>query len=284
VLDDKPSASAWRVAVARAAHQLLDSPKVFDDPLALRIVGADVHQKPLPDVLVNRRRWVPRSKFLRAFLCVRSRVAEDELAAAVQRGVRQYVILGAGLDTFAYRNPYPGLRVFEVDHPATQAWKRELLTRASITVPEALTFVPINFERQRMLEALRTAGLNVTAPTFFGWLGVTMYIAETAVFEILSAIGSLPRSSGVTFDYALPAANLGLLRRLAASLAHRHAERRGEPWITFFAPPMLTDRLAALGFHDIRDLGRREINARYFSGRSDGLRVGELGRLMTALV
>src|SRR5262245_21621582 len=125
---DQPSATAYRVAMRRAAHQLLDEPKVLDDPVALRIVGPRAEAS----IRSDPRRFQSRvGRVLRAFLVARSRCAEDALKVAVAAGVRQYVVLGAGLDTFAYRNPYvaQSLRIFEVDHPATQGWKRSLLAK-----------------------------------------------------------------------------------------------------------------------------------------------------------
>jgi methyltransferase (TIGR00027 family) len=132
VRDEKPSATAWRVALGRAAHQFFDTPIVFEDPLALRIVGAQSGGRSPETFFSERYKATRRSTFVRALVAVRSRLAEEELASAVRRGVRQYVLLGAGLDTFAYRNPHSGVRVFELDHPATQAWKRKILGRAAI--------------------------------------------------------------------------------------------------------------------------------------------------------
>src|ERR1017187_5284252 len=120
------SKTANRVAIRRAAHQLLDQPKVLDDPLALRIIGSEAAH----DLRSNPKEHHAFSRAFRAFMAARSRYAEDELARAVAHGITQYVVLGAGLDTFAYRNPHSGLRVFVVDHPATQAWKREHLETA----------------------------------------------------------------------------------------------------------------------------------------------------------
>src|SRR6202162_2165714 len=144
--EGKFSRTAQRVAIRRAAHQLLDQPRVLDDPLALRIIGADAAE----GLGTKPKEHHAFSRAFRAFMAARSRYAEDELARAVAEGVRQYVVLGAGLDTFAYRNPHPGLRVFEVDHPATQAWKREQLQAAGITIPPALTFVHIDFEQKTL--------------------------------------------------------------------------------------------------------------------------------------
>src|ERR1700746_3832417 len=140
------SRTAQRVAIRRAAHQLLDQPRVLDDPLALRIIGSEAAE----ELRSNPKEHHAFSRAFRAFMAARSRYAEDELTRAVGQGVEQYVVLGAGLDTFAYRNPHVGLRVFEVDHPDTQAWKYEQLQAAGIAIPPLLTFVPIDFERQTL--------------------------------------------------------------------------------------------------------------------------------------
>ncbi len=165
--EGKFSRTARRVAIRRAAHQLLDQPKVLDDPLALRIIGTEAAE----ELRSNPKEDHAFSRAFRAFMVARSRYAEDELARAVGHGVRQYVVLGAGLDTFAYRNPYPGLRVFEVDHPATQAWKREQLQAAGIAIPPSLTFVPIDFEQQTLADGLGQSGFDLQARRRFspGW-------------------------------------------------------------------------------------------------------------------
>src|ERR1700733_14197321 len=172
--EGKFSKTAHRVAIRRAAHQLLDQPKVLDDPLALRIIGTEAAE----DLRSNPKEHHAFSRAFRAFMAARSRYAEDELAHAVSHGVTQYVVLGAGLDTFAYRNPHAGLRVFEVDHPDTQAWKRERLLAANIEIPSSLTFVPIDFEQQTLDGGLTNTGFDANAPAFFSWLGVTPYLTR----------------------------------------------------------------------------------------------------------
>lgn len=282
--DEKPSATAWRVALGRAAHQIFDTPKVFDDPLALRIVGAHAQGQSPETFFSQRYKRSIRTTLLRAVLAVRSRIAEDELAAAVARGVRQYVLLGAGLDTFAYRNPHPGVRVFEVDHPATQAWKRKILGLAAIPEPDSVTYVPVNFERQTAMDGLIAAGFDGSLPAFFAWLGVTMYLPEETVFAVLRAIAALPPASGVVFDYAIAKSEMSLLGRMAVAAVNQRLKQIGEPWVTFFSPGALATHLSALGFQRIRDLGPKELNAQYFSGRTDGLRVSSVAHVMIASV
>src|SRR5271165_2143734 len=139
----KASKTALRVAIRRAAHQLIDSPRILEDPIAVRLIGSGYARD-------MERAMEPVARDFRAFMAVRSRYAEDRLAEAVDAGAEQYVLLGAGLDTFAYRNPFPGLRVFEVDFPATQEWKRALLMEAEIELPASLTFVSLDFERKAL--------------------------------------------------------------------------------------------------------------------------------------
>ena len=161
------SRTALSVALRRAAHQIYDSPIVFHDPIAVSILGATYAEQLQRTPLRPDR---PFSTALRAFLVARSRYAEDNLRRAVSSGVEQYVLLGAGLDTFAYRNPFAKLRVFEVDHPATQQWKRELLQRNNVAIPESIAYAPVDFERQSLAEQLGFAGFNSQAPVFFAWL------------------------------------------------------------------------------------------------------------------
>jgi methyltransferase (TIGR00027 family) len=278
--DFRPSITALGVARRRAAHQLFDDPKVFDDPLALRIIGETEAAELYAGT--GRMEGSPLSPFLRAFFAVRSRYAEDQLALGVERGVRQYVVLGAGLDTFAYRNPHPAtaLRIFEVDHPATQAWKRTQLDQAGIAIPSSLTFAPVDFERQSLADGLRSAGYRADEPSFFSWLGVVPYLTREAVMNTLGFIASV--GGGVVFDYSVEPASLSMMQRAVFEFMAARVARAGEPWRTFFDPTALTSELKAMGFSTMEDLGGDEINRRYFQDRRDGLRVGSIGRLMYA--
>ena len=277
------SRTALRVALRRAAHQLLDEPLVFTDPLALLIIGADERAALAADPRAyDARRW---DRSLRAFIAARSRLVEDELADAVAAGVRQYVVLGAGLDTFAYRNPHPALRVFEVDYPATQVWKRERLQEANIALPSSVVFVAVNFETETLSDRLRGAGFDAAAPAFLSWLGVVPYLGAQAVAETLRWIGGLPRSTTVVFDYTIPPAQLGLVERAAFNEVAARLAAAGEPWQTFFEPSRLESDLAAAGFSLVTDVGPDAINQRYYDGRLDGLKVsGSMGHLMKAQV
>jgi methyltransferase (TIGR00027 family) len=262
----KPSRTAWAAAAHRAAHQVLEAGRIFADPLALRIMGPDA------ETAVREARDQPSRRGMRMFIAVRSRFAEDALAAAVDRGVRQLVVLGAGLDTYAYRSPFgERLRVFEVDHPATQAWKRERLADAAIAVPDTLVFAPVDFERQTLAEGLSAAGFDPLRQTFFTWLGVVPYLTEAAVWSTLTFIASVKGGAHVVFDYGDPPESLpDELRALHERRAAR-VEALGEAWVTFFEAGPLRAKLEALGFCDLEDLGPREIAARWFPARVDAM-------------
>jgi methyltransferase (TIGR00027 family) len=280
--DHIPSKTAFRVAIRRAVHQLLDHPTVLDDPFALAILG-DKTAAELRDAPEQFEKLGTTN--LRAFVAARSRFAEDRLADAVRQGVRQCVVLGAGLDTFAYRNPFANLQVIEVDHPATQGWKRELLAAAGIAIPSTVSFVAVDFAKQILADELRRSGFRSAEPAFFSWLGVVPYLTRDSALATLRWIASLEADSGVVFDYAVARSNLNFLERTALDALSLRVERAGEPFQLFFEPAELDRELHATGFHHLDDLGAQEINARYFSDRKDGLKIrGNLGRLMSARV
>ena len=281
VKDDLPSRTAHVVALSRAAHQLFDLPRVFEDPVAVSIVGP----KDIAELRAAESRFKHRySRYLRAFLVARSRLAEDALGEAVARGVRQYVVLGAGLDTFAYRNPHAatGLRVFEVDHPATQEWKRRLISQAHLKAPGSLVYVPVNLESEQLAERLVANGFRTAEPAFFSWLGVTMYLSQEAIQETLRFVVKAPISSAIVFDYVTAPPRWDLLRRWGMKVLMRRVAAAGEPWQTFFSPEQLHGELRRLGFATVRDFGRAEINTRYFEHAGARLRVGGFGRVVLA--
>jgi methyltransferase (TIGR00027 family) len=278
--EGKPSATAQRVAMRRAAHQILDTPRVFEDPLAMAIIGREAAAQISAGTAGGDGF---SGRFMRAFLAARSRFAEDELRLSYERGTRQYVILGAGLDTFAYRNPFADLAVFEIDHPATQAWKRWRLEEAAIAVPANVTYAPVDFQTQTFVDALARVGFRANEPAFFSWLGVTMYLKESAVMETFRAIISMSPKNGIVFDYSVPRSSLSFLNKMAFDALMRRVTTVGEPFIGFFKPDALVPDLKNLGYREIENLGAHEINQRYFAGRTDKLRVGgKLARLMSA--
>jgi methyltransferase (TIGR00027 family) len=254
VREGEPSRTAFGAAVHRAAHADLDRPVIFQDPLAWRLLGVD-REAVLADV--------PPLSRLRVFIAARHRFAEDVVAAAVTRGVRQVVVLGAGLDTFAYRQPqdpaYDGLRVFEVDFPATGAWKRERLAEAGIHVPHSVTYVGVDFERDDLMGRLLEHGFDSGSPAEFMWLGVVPYLTRDAVTATLRAIATVPGAE-VVLDY--PAADGQTETPGSRELAERVAAV-GEPFSERWEPADLVALLADAGFDEVEDLGRPEIRSRY---------------------
>ncbi len=213
-------------------------------------------------------------------MAARSRYAEDSLAEA---GYRQYVILGAGLDTFAYRNPDAGPRVFEIDHPSTQAWKLSLLAEAGIAIPQSVAHVPVDLARQSLAPQLREAGFDASQPASFSWLGVTAYLDEDAILAILGAVYALHPGNRIVFDYMLPRSSLSFRGSLAHWAISRYVARLGEPMKPGFTPEAMREHLANIGFRKVVDIGCPELNSRYFAGRSDNLRIaGRLARVVSA--
>jgi methyltransferase (TIGR00027 family) len=255
------SRTALGAAGHRAAHQVIERGRIFSDPFALRVLGEDA-ENALSDASQN-----PGRRTLRLFIAVRSRFAEDEARRAIAEGVRQIVVLGAGFDTFAYRLEAPeGLHVFEVDHPDTQAEKRRRLAAAEIAAPAHLTYAPCDFERAELGEALTSAGFDPSRRSFFLWLGVVPYLTQSAIFATLGFIAKLPGGAEVVFDYPNPFESLAdpAAREAFKALSERVAEL-GESLQTFFVTSELHEKLRALGFATIEDLGPHEIAARFFS-------------------
>jgi methyltransferase (TIGR00027 family) len=243
------------VAVHRAVHQISEGGKIFSDPFATAILGPD------SDALIAARS-APQHRHMRLFVAVRSRVAQDALTAAAARDVRQVVVLGAGLDTTALRNP--GLAVFEVDHPATQEWKRRQLAQMSVALPAGLRFAPVDFESQDISDGLARNGFDAAMPTFFIWLGVVPYLTRDAIDATLDFVFSLPGGE-IVFDYSEPPESYPPKQRKHVMALVQRVAALGEPFRSYFHPPDMTLLLRNKGFDAIEDLGPREIGARYFN-------------------
>ena len=269
----EPSRSALSVASLRAVHQLLDEPLVFPDPIALPLLGASTEAALRDDPFSLND---PLSRGLRGALVARSRFVEDELSRCVAAGVRQYLVVGAGLDTFAYRNPYrdEGLRVFEVDHPGTQQWKQQLLAESGIDVSASLTFVPADFERDDLGSALRQAGFQPDQAACVSWMGVTMYLTANAVAATLCTVAGFAPGSRLCFDYRLPVTMLNPVERVINEVIGQRVAALGEPWLSTFDPTQLQKQLLDLGFGSAESATPESLNARYFARRKDGLRAG----------
>jgi methyltransferase (TIGR00027 family) len=273
----EPSQTARRAAAYRAIHQRLEGGTIFRDPYALRILDAEMR------ATLDGMAADPSLKPMRLFIAARSAFSEDALAGCVARGVRQVVVLGAGLDTFSLRNPFAGqgVRVFEVDFPATQAWKREQLAQAGLAVPSSFTFAPVDFERQSLADGLAQSGFRFDEPTFFQWLGVVPYLTREAISETLEFIAGIPEAE-VVFDYAEPFENYPADRRAHIMAVAERAAARGEPWLSFFDPPELSKMLRDKGFGVVEDLGLAELSDRYYGALKEGIPIGPGGHVVRA--
>jgi len=275
----QPSRTAERVALERAAHQLLDFPLVLEDPLAIRVIAAELRHEFERHPARHDRSLV--SKPTRALVVVRTRIAEDTLASS---GATQYVLLGAGLDTFAYRNPLPQVRVFEVDHPSTQALKRERLNAAGIALPASLMYVRCDFSKDRVPEVLNAAGFDRSQPSVFAWLGVVMYLERADIDETLRYVATMPAGSAVIFDYVQPPEESPWLERFVYRTVLKRLVQMEEPWKSFLRPAPLRQDLLSFGFSSVEDLSGGDLNRRFLSNRSDGLKAHSIGRVVIAVV
>jgi len=264
-----PSHTARGAAAYRAIHQAVDGGVIFSDPFAARILDEETRAR------LDKTAADPSPRPWRLFIAARSRFSEDTLAACVARGVRQVVVLGAGLDTLSLRNPHAGLgvRVFEVDYPATQDWKRERLKQAGLAIPASLTFAPVDFERQSLADGLKSAGFQADRPAFFQWLGVVPYLTREAVATTLAFIASV-RESEVVFDHAEPFENYPAERRENVMAVAASAASRGEPWLSLFDPAKLLGMLRQKGFAFVEDLGLAEIADRFYGALRQGIVIG----------
>ncbi|MGA6988752.1 MAG: class I SAM-dependent methyltransferase [Terriglobales bacterium] len=271
------SRTALGVAALRAVHQLLDGePKILHDPIAVRLLDADV----LKQIQSNpARAHEPLAEGLRSHVVLRSRFAEERMAQAVQRGVRQCVILGAGFDTFAFRQPEwaRSLHIYEVDHRATQEEKRQRLQSAGIRIPANLEFVAIDFESVSLRAGLQTSSLNFSEPAFFSCLGVLVYLSREATDAIFQLVATFPASSEIVFTFSTPdAEDRTALANMANAL--------GEPWQTHFDPQTLVRVLRAIGFSTISFLSPEAADRTYFQSRNDGLHAPRRGGIGAAVV
>jgi len=280
----KYSHMAEQTALFRAAHQVLDDdPKILLDPLAVTLLGADT-QKRIND---NRDLYTkPHIAKARTFAILRSRYTEDELSAAIDRGITQYVILGAGLDTSPYRSGHPSERVdtYEVDHPDTQRWKLDRLAQAQIPIRENLRHVAIDFEQQSLTEGLAKSDFDFGRPAFFSWLGVTYYLRPESVQIMFEQIASSAPSSQLVLDFVVDDSVLDEAGRADVATISDYAEQRQEPWLSRYSPVDLQDILRRAGFEDIEYFSHDLATARYLQGRSDGLAMHPAIQMMSAVV
>ena len=279
---NQSSFTALTAAAARAAHLVVDRPPfIFADTLAESLLGDQAEE-----FLAYHRNHGghPVLAGARTQTVIRARLTERLLAGSVHEGIDQYVILGAGLDSFAYRSPLAGrVSVFEVDHPATQELKRERLAAAGLGPYGELTYVPLDLERTSLLDALRTNGFDLTRPAVVSWLGVSMYLTREAAGATLDQLAALAAGTRLVMDYMLPAelrdeAGTTYVDLVAATIAER-----GEPWLSFFAPDDIAVLLAERGYRTVANLGQREALDADLWQRADALRPARLSMVVHAV-
>lgn len=268
----RASRTAMRVALQRAVHQVLDDePRIFIDPVAVGLFPEATEEA----IRGQANQFLePSWRRIRANFVLRSRHAEDCLAEAVKRGFRQYVVLGAGLDTFAYRQPdwAKNIRIVEVDQPASQSFKMECLTNRGVSIPSNLHFQPVDFQTEVLSEELAATPLVASEPIFVSWLGVTQYLTPEAVETTLHAVALWPGGSEIVLEHIESDwTSLDAVARKAMEEAAARAASGGEPWLSRFSPEAMSSLLRKSGFSEIRHFSIEDATQRYFRGRSDGL-------------
>jgi methyltransferase (TIGR00027 family) len=248
---------------------MLEGGAIFTDPLASRLLDEQTTAS-LSEMAADES-----LRPMRLFIAARSRFSEDTMANCVAVGMRQVVVLGAGLDTFSLRNPFAdlGVRVFEVDYAATQSWKRERIKAAGLIEPQSLIFAPTDFEQENLSEGLTRAGFRLNQPAFFQWLGVVPYLTREAVSSTLKFISEVPEAV-VVFDYAEPFQNYHAKRRANIIAVAESAAARGEPWLGLFDPADLHELLRSNGFKTVEDLGLPEIAERLYGDLRRSVTIG----------
>lgn len=268
--DTLPDSTAVRTALWRAMHVEVDAPPhVFEDAIGLALAAPDEGWRSRQDM---HPEW---TRTFRAAMVARARFVEDLVAEQVEGGVGQYVILGAGLDTFAQRRPELAsrLQIYEVDRPGPQAWKRQRLVACGFGVPSSLRLVPVDFEAgASWWERLVGAGFDASRPAIVACIGVTMYLTREATAEMLRRLAKLAPGSTIAMTFLLPIDRLDLEDRKSAEWAHKGAAASGTAFAALYAPEEMLAIARDAGFREARHVASSELARRYFAGRSDGLR------------
>ena len=283
MLPGQPSRTLLRAAIRRAQHQIIDRPLILHDPVVLDLVP----EAREPDALAEfggNGEMLPA--LFRALFAVRSRFTEDRLAQAAKRGVGQYVMIGAGLDTFPWRQPdfARDMRIFAADHPASLIWLHRRLRERKVSRPSNLTYAPVDLEEQNLGQQLTACGFDADAPSFCSLLGVSQYLSRDALGALLSFAASLYPGSELVLSFAPPEDELAGPDLDAAARSEARTTELGEPWKTRLSARELVDWLVRVGFSDVCHLSPEMAQTRYFAGRQDGLRVPQWEQLITATV
>jgi methyltransferase (TIGR00027 family) len=253
-------------------------PHIFEDTIGLQLVAPDANWRERGDMHPQG------TSAGRASIVVRARFIEDLVEAQVERGVTQYVLLGAGLDTFAQRRPELGsqIQVFEVEQPGTQAWKRQRLAELGYGVPEWLHFVPVNFETDSWWQELQKAGFDASRPAVVVSTGVSMYLTKEANAETLRQLAALAPGSSVAMTFLIPIDMLPPEIQPFLEMSQRGAAAAGTPFLSFYRPDEVVAAAKEAGFKDARTVGADMLNERYFAGRPDGLKTTNGEQILVA--
>lgn len=283
MLPGQASRTLLRTAIRRAQHQMIDRPLILDDPVVAHLVP----EASEPGILLEPGDGGESLAALhRALFAMRSRFTEDRLAQAATRGVSQYVMIGAGLDTFPWRQPaFAGeMRIFAVDHPASLNWVRRRLRERNFGRPTNLTHVPVELEEQSLAEQLAACGFDVHTASFCSLLGVSQYLSGAALGSVLSFVASLKPESELVMSFAPPDDELAGLDLDATVRSAARTTELGEPWLTRLRKQELIEWLVRLGFGDVSHFSPEMAQDRYFSGRQDGLRAPRWEQMVAAIV
>jgi methyltransferase (TIGR00027 family) len=277
----EPDQTAVRVALWRAMHTLVDPPPhVLEDEIGLRLIDPPEDWRDRGDMHPDGTRT------FRASIVARSRFTEDLVVEQAGQGVAQYVLLGAGLDTFVQRRPEvaAGLQVFEIDQPGAQAWKRQRLAELGYGVPDRLHLVGDDFETEgSWWRKLTAAGFDPARPAVVASLGVSMYLTRAANLASLRQLAALAPGSTLVMTFQPPLELLEAAERTGRSFAENGARASGTPFISFYSPAEIQDLARTAGFAEVRHVSAAELNERYFSGRADGLHTTNGEELLVAV-
>jgi len=276
-----PGHTATLAAVGRTIHAGADRPLVVDH-LALGLAGEP--GAALLEQLTSQLPEASRQSLGLAF-AIRTRFVEDAVAHAIEEGIGQYVVLGAGLDSFAYRRSDLGgrLRIFEVDRAASQAWKRSRLREMGVTVPASVSFVPLDHETDDLRDGIVRAGFDPSSPAIFSAIALTQYLARPAIDRILKLVASLPSGSRLVVTYVVPATELSETAAAGLAWTMSQAAERGEPFLSLFSPVEFEELLTRAGFSRAEETGPHELRQMYLADRPDAQLTG-IERLATAWV
>ena len=267
---EAPDSTAERVALWRAMHVLVDAPPhVLVDEIGLQLLAPEEGWRARGDM------HPAGTAGFRAAIVARARFVEDLVAEQAAAGVSQYVLLGAGLDTFAQRRPEMAarLRIFEIDQPGTQAWKRQRLIDLGYGIPEWLRLVPVDFEaNESWWQRLAAAGFDAGQPTVVASTGVSMYLTKDATLATLQQLATLAPGSTLAMTFLLPPELLDDSDRAGLQASQKGARASGTPFISFYRPQEMLELAGAAGFIDVRHVAGSLLGERYFAGRADGLR------------